>query len=76
MKKIKCPSCDDGIITMIKVKNYPAKLGGIEFVVPEAEFAVCDSCGKKVYSAKEIKRWKNILLERMKNESVHRIVMP
>jgi len=53
----KCPYCKDGQMTMKTVEVYPTRLGGIPFVVKEARIAQCDSCGRKAFTAEELKRW-------------------
>lgn len=61
MPGYKCPTCGDGTMEPLVIKNYPARLSGVEFVVPEAHFKKCTKCPERTVNAREIKRWRQIL---------------
>lgn len=60
---MKCPECNEGTIKKIIVKEYNARLKGINFPVKNAEIGKCDACEAELYSAKEIRRWERALDE-------------
>jgi len=65
MATMKCPYCDEGKVTITVVPEYATQLGGVPFTVKNARIGQCDSCERKVFGAKEIKRWEKELREEL-----------
>jgi len=59
---MRCPVCNHQM-KLITVKKHIAKMHGIKFPVENATFWICNNCGEKVYSGKELKRWEKIFKE-------------
>jgi YgiT-type zinc finger domain-containing protein len=57
---ITCPYCKNGKLNLETIERYPARLGGIPFIVNNAKIAKCGNCSNIVVSANEIKRWREI----------------
>ncbi len=53
----KCASCGKGDIEFQTVNDFETKVRGVPFVVPEATVGICNSCGARFFSPKEITRW-------------------
>lgn len=67
MVTMKCPYCDEGKVTITVVPEYATQLGGVPFTVKNARIGQCDSCERKVFGAKEVKRWENDLREELQS---------
>lgn len=63
-----CPYCGKGRIEKKSIKNYEAQIGGVAFIVPEAEIRECGACHRKVYDSKELARWKGILQKQLQEK--------
>src|SRR5229473_6142192 len=57
MTENRCANCGKGIIEFQRVKDFETKVRGIPFTVPEATIGICNSCGARLFSPEEIKRW-------------------
>jgi len=55
-----CDLCGIGIIQTRVFKNYQARRKSVFWTVPRAKIGVCDLCGTRNYSAKEVKRWEKL----------------
>lgn len=60
MTKNKCANCGQGEVRTQTLRNFETKVRGMQFVVPEARVAICDSCGARFYSPAEIRRWQKL----------------
>lgn len=56
-----CEQCKTGIIREHFYPNYEAELEGHFLIVPSARIGVCDPCGHKYISPKELARWKGMI---------------
>ena len=65
MVGMKCPYCDEGKVSFTVVPEYATQLGGVPFTVRNARIGQCDSCERKVFDAKEVRRWENDLREEL-----------
>lgn len=70
MAKNNCPYCGKGRIEKKSIKNYEAQIGGVAFIVPEAEVRECEACHRKVYNSKELARWKGILQKQLQEKGI------
>ncbi len=62
---MKCSKCKEGEVKKVTIEKYQARLKGISFPVDNAEIEKCDSCDAELYSAKEIRRWEQLLDEHL-----------
>ena len=60
---MKCHECGKGTIKNLIIKNYKARLGGVDFPVKDAKVGRCDNCNAEILYAKELKRWEKLLKE-------------
>lgn len=67
MAEVRCPYCDEGNLKTVIVRDYHTQLGGIPFVVNDATILQCDTCGKKVFDANEVRRWEQELRKELQN---------
>ncbi len=61
MAKMSCQKCKKGMFEMTVLPKFQTKLKGIPFVVEDAKVLQCPNCGEKVYDAKEMERWEQVL---------------
>jgi putative zinc finger/helix-turn-helix YgiT family protein len=57
MSNNRCANCGKGKIQFQNVKDFETKVRGVPFTVPEATVGICNSCGAKLFSPQEIRRW-------------------
>lgn len=60
MPNITCPTCGDAKMETKEIRQFETEFEGITIHVPNARVSECPSCGEKLYSAKELNRWKEI----------------
>src|SRR5690348_1247923 len=60
MTENRCANCGKGKIEFQNVKDFETKVRGIPFTVPEATIGICNSCGARLFSPEEIKRWQRL----------------
>jgi len=70
MANAKCPICGKGEVKIESIKEFETKIRGIPIVVKDAKIAKCDACGEKIYDAKEIKRWEEILKQKLQAKNL------
>jgi len=68
MSERKCPNCGQGKVFSQTFRNFPTKVSGSPFVVPDATIGVCNHCGSKIFDQREVRRWKELFQERMHSE--------
>ena len=56
----RCVNCGKGEIQFQSVKDFETKVRGVPFTVPEATVGTCNSCGAKLFSPQEIRRWQQL----------------
>ncbi len=60
MTNNRCVNCGRGEIEFQNVKDFETKIRGVPFKVPEATVGVCNSCGARLFSPQEIRRWQQL----------------
>ena len=61
MSDFKCPECGEGTMTPKVLPTHSTRLGGVPLLVRNAKLSQCGHCGKQSVSAKELKRWRELL---------------
>jgi len=72
--KYPCPVCGNGtVVSQIEV-NYVTKVRGCEFTVPKAKVERCQKCGEGFFSAKELKRWRDLFYKSLSDNMKIRLL--
>lgn len=50
--------CGRGTVRRTEFRDYRTKIKGKPVIVPVAWIGVCDVCGERCYSARELYRWR------------------
>lgn len=70
MAGMSCQKCKKGVFEMTVLPKFQTKLKGIPFVVEDAKVLQCPNCGEKVYDAKEIERWEQVLKDHLQSKGL------
>lgn len=70
MDTIKCPSCGVNKMKEKIISEFHTKLGGVPFVVSNANILECEKCGERVFDAKEIKHWEKELQKQLQTKAL------
>ena len=63
-----CPSCPNGTLKPLKLQHHHTRVKGFPFVVPEAWFSACDTCGERLLHAKELAYWTRLFFDGQKDQ--------
>lgn len=67
----KCPQCGESTLESVVVPDLQTRFEGVLIKVPDAKISRCSNCGKESYSARELKRWREIKNDLL--ESLHQL---
>lgn len=60
MTNNRCANCGKGGIEFQNVTDFETKVRGVPFTIREAKIGICNSCGARLFSPQEIRRWQQL----------------
>jgi hypothetical protein len=62
--------CVTGNLAEVVFKNHQCRMGGVDFIMPQAKVSICHICGERIVSCREYKKRAKYLFKLMCKEGV------